>query len=90
MKSDVTARKVLGATAGAGVAGAIATVAIWIIQHPEILDLTVPAEVAAAITTIISAAASYYAGYNTLPSPEDEVVTDTDVAGAGSGAPARP
>lgn len=80
MRTDATARKVLGATAGAGVAGAITTIFIWIIEHPGVLAVNVPADVAAAMTTVIAAIATYYAGYNTLPSAEDQVVAVPDAA----------
>lgn len=80
MRTDATARKVLGATAGAGVAGAITTIVIWIIEHPGVLGVNVPADVAAAMTTVIAAVATYYAGYNTLPSAEDQIVAVPDAA----------
>lgn len=76
MKTDATARKVMGAVMGAGGAGAIATIVIFVIQSPRLFDFPVPGDVAAAITTILTAVASYHAGYNTSPAEADQVFPD--------------
>ena len=52
--------KVQAAAVGAGFAGAVTTIAVWIMESQ---GLDVPAEVAAAITTIISALVGFASGY---------------------------
>jgi hypothetical protein len=77
MKTAATARKVLGSTAGAGVAAALATLVIWAIESPALLGVDVPGTVEGAITTLFAALAAYYAGYHTSPGPDDHIVAAT-------------
>jgi hypothetical protein len=82
MKTASTARKVLGSTAGAGVAAAVSTLVIWGIESPQLLGVDVPGQVEGAITTIFSALAAYYAGYYTPPGSEDQIVREPDAEGS--------
>jgi hypothetical protein len=82
MKTSSTARKVLGSTAGAGVAAAVSTLVIWGIESPQLLGIDVPGPVEGAITTILSALAAYYAGYYTPPGSEDQIVAEPEAEGS--------
>ncbi len=53
------------AGAGAGTAGSLAVILVWVIS---LLGVEVPSEVAAALATVIGAAGAVYGGY-LVPSP---------------------
>lgn len=52
--------KVKAATGGAGAAGAITVVLVWVLS---MFGVDVPPEVASALTTLIAAAGAFLAGY---------------------------
>jgi hypothetical protein len=87
MKTASTARKVLGSTAGAGVAAAAATLVIWGIESPQLLGIEMPGQVEGAITTIFAALAAYYAGYYTPPGPEDQIIAEPEGGKISIGSP---
>lgn len=59
--------KVVAATIGAGVAGAITTLGVYIFESTTAIDLPGPVE--GAILTIVTAGVAFAAGYIKKPSP---------------------
>jgi hypothetical protein len=58
--------------AAAGVAGAITTIIVFVINTYVVPDKPISAEIGAALTTVLSFMTSYF----TPPAPRDKVVTE--------------
>lgn len=72
MQSKAPARKVVAATGGGGVGGALAELLIYIIERGGGLDL--PTRVEVAVTVLVVAACVLASGYATPPAADDKVV----------------
>lgn len=70
MQTAAPARKVVAASGGGAVGGAIAEVVVYVIER----WVALPANVEAAITVVIIALVAFGAGYLVPPAPDDRVV----------------
>lgn len=60
------ATKVKGATYTAGAGGALTTIALWVATDPQFgFQLTIPAEIAGAVTTLVMSACAFLGGWST-------------------------
>lgn len=70
MSTAAPARKVVAASGGGAVGGALAEILLYLIEKVEPL----PSGVEAAVTVLVIAAVAFAAGYLTPPAADDKVV----------------
>lgn len=68
---SATIRKVKFATAGAGVAGAVVVILVWL---ASLYSVEIPTEVQSALTILLPALVAWASGYLSNPAPTDNII----------------
>ena len=71
MMTNIPAQKVTGSATGAGLAGAVVAVIVWLLG--EYGGVEVPYDIQLALVVIAAAVGSFVAGYFTPPAARDQI-----------------